>query len=188
MWASENGFKFSKSKIFCMHFCHLRKAHNDPVLTLDGTPIPVVEENKLLGVVPLLMFIPHFKQLKAKCHKVLNLHRVIAHTVWVADRKVVLNLYLTIIRSKLDYCSIIYGPARKPQPGNSLSHSSSRTQTYLALLVVLSLTALWDSISIYIGPSPRAGERKDRREKNQNNPNRTYCKCDRPLPSFYPNK
>ena len=42
-WATENGFKFSKSKTVCMHFCHLRKAHNDPVLTLDGTPIPVVE-------------------------------------------------------------------------------------------------------------------------------------------------
>ena len=24
-----------------MHFCHLRKAHNDPILTLDGTPTPV---------------------------------------------------------------------------------------------------------------------------------------------------
>ena len=34
-----------------MHFCHLRKAHNDPILTLDGTPIPVVEENTFLGVI-----------------------------------------------------------------------------------------------------------------------------------------
>ena len=50
-WSTENGFKFSKSKTVCMHFCHLRKAHNDPILTLDGTPIPVVEENKFLGVI-----------------------------------------------------------------------------------------------------------------------------------------
>ena len=34
-----------------MHFCQLRKAHDDPVLTLDGTPIPVVEETKFLGVI-----------------------------------------------------------------------------------------------------------------------------------------
>ena len=34
-----------------MHFCQLRKAHDDPVLTLDGTPIPVVEETKCLGVI-----------------------------------------------------------------------------------------------------------------------------------------
>ena len=43
-WASKNGFKFSKSKTVCMHFCQLRKAHDDPVLTLDGTPIPVVRK------------------------------------------------------------------------------------------------------------------------------------------------
>ena len=33
-----------------MRFCQLRKAHDDPVLTLDGTP-PVVEETKFLGVI-----------------------------------------------------------------------------------------------------------------------------------------
>ena len=114
-WSTENGFKFSKSKTVCMHFCHLRKDHNDPILTLDGTPIPVVEENKFLGVIfdRKLSFIPHIKQLKAKCQKALNLLRVVAHTNWGADRKVLLNLYRTIIRSKLDYGSIIYGSARK---------------------------------------------------------------------------
>ena len=82
---------------------------------MDGTPIPVVEENKLLGVIfdRKLSFIRHIKQLKAKCQKALNLLRVVAHTDWGADRKVLLNLYRTIIRSKLDYGSIIYGSARK---------------------------------------------------------------------------
>ena len=89
-WSTENGFKFSKSKTVCMHFCHLRKAHNDPILTLDGIPIPVVEENKFLGVIfdRKLSFIPHIKQLKAKCQKALNLLRVVAHTDWGADRAV----------------------------------------------------------------------------------------------------
>ena len=40
-WATENGFKFSKSKTVYMHFCHLRKAYNDPILSLDVTRIPV---------------------------------------------------------------------------------------------------------------------------------------------------
>ena len=115
-WATENRFKFSKSKTVCMHFCHLRKAQNDPILTLYGTRIPVVEENKFLGNVfnRKLSFIPHIKQLKAKCQKALNLlRRVVAHTDWGADRKVLLNFYRTIIRSKLDYGSIIYGSARQ---------------------------------------------------------------------------
>ena len=34
-----------------MHFCQLRKAHDDPVLALDGTPIPVAEETKRLSVI-----------------------------------------------------------------------------------------------------------------------------------------
>ena len=37
------------SKTVCMHFCQLRKAHDDPVLTLDGTPIPVVDKTKFLA-------------------------------------------------------------------------------------------------------------------------------------------
>ena len=96
-WATENGFKFSKSKTVCMQFCHLRIAHNDPILTLDGTAIPVVEENKFLGIVfdRKLSFIPHIKHLTAKCQKALNLLRVVAHTDWGVDRKVLLNLYWT---------------------------------------------------------------------------------------------
>ena len=114
-WASKNGFKFSKSKTVCMHFCQLRKAHDDPVLTLDGTPIPVVEEAKFLGVIfdKKLAFVPHIRKLKAKCQKALNLLRVVAHTDWGADRKVLLHLYRTIVRSKLDYGSIVYGSARE---------------------------------------------------------------------------
>ena len=34
-WALENGFKFSKTKTQCMHFCQIRGLHNDPVLKLD---------------------------------------------------------------------------------------------------------------------------------------------------------
>ena len=113
-WATRNGFKFSKSKTVCMHFCQLRKAHHDPVLTLDGQPIPMVEETKFLGVIfdKKLTFIPHIKKLKAKCQKALNLLRVVAHTDWGADRKILLNLYRTIVRSKLDYGCIVYGSAR----------------------------------------------------------------------------
>ena len=58
-------------------------------------------------------------------------------------------------------------------------------------LVDLGLTALLDSISAYIGPSPTEREkekRNDRREKNaQTTPTHTYCKRSRPLPYSYPN-
>ena len=38
---------------------------------------------------------------------------MLAHTDWGADRKVLLRLYRSLIRSKLDYGSIVYGSARK---------------------------------------------------------------------------
>ena len=50
-WALNNGFKFSKSKTQCVHFCQLRKLHDEPELYLYGSPIPVVEEFKFLGVI-----------------------------------------------------------------------------------------------------------------------------------------
>ena len=43
-WADTNGFKFSASKTVCVHFCKLRKPHPEPILLLNGTPVPVVDE------------------------------------------------------------------------------------------------------------------------------------------------
>ena len=111
--ATSNGFKFSKSKTQCVYFCQLCKQHDDPVLHLYGSPIPVVEESKFLGILfdRKLSFIPHIKYLKAKCLKALNLLKVLSRTSWGADRTTLLNLYWSLVRSKLDYGCIIY--ARK---------------------------------------------------------------------------
>ena len=59
-WALHNGFKFSKSKTQCVHFCQLRKVHDDPELYLYGSLIPVVEDFKFLGIIfdRKLSFIP----------------------------------------------------------------------------------------------------------------------------------
>ena len=46
-----SGFKIFKIKTRCVHFCQLRKMHNDPTLNLDGSEIPVVDQYKFLGVI-----------------------------------------------------------------------------------------------------------------------------------------
>ena len=114
-WAPSNGFKFSKSKTQCVHFCQLRKQHDDSVLHLYGSPIPVVEESKFLGILfgRKLSFTPHINYLKAKCLKALNLLKVLFHTSWGADRTTLLKLYRSLVWAKLDYGCIIYGSARK---------------------------------------------------------------------------
>jgi hypothetical protein len=50
-WADEDGFRFSKTKTVCKHFCQKRMLHRDPELTLYGTNIPVVDEVKFLGLI-----------------------------------------------------------------------------------------------------------------------------------------
>ena len=60
--------RLSKSNTQCVHFCQLRKVHNDLELS---------------------------------------------HTSWGADRTILLHLYRSLIRSRLDYGSIVYGSARK---------------------------------------------------------------------------
>ena len=114
-WATNNGFKFSKSKTQCVHFCKLRRIHNDPVLYLYGSPTPVVEESKFLGVIfdRKLSFIPHIRYIKEKCLKALNRLKVLSNTSWGADRPTFLYLYRSLIWSKLDYGSVVYGSARK---------------------------------------------------------------------------
>ena len=68
-WSNENGFKFSKSKTKCMHFCNLRRLHLDPELTLDDVRIEVVQEFKFLGLLfdSKLSFITHINYLSNKC-------------------------------------------------------------------------------------------------------------------------
>ena len=112
-WAMINGFKIYKTKTQCMHFCQLRKMHNNPTLNLDGSEIPGVDQYKFLGVIfdKKLTFIPHMQHLKKKCSKTLKLLCVIAHKDWGADQHTLLKLYRILICSKIDYDYLIYGAA-----------------------------------------------------------------------------
>ena len=73
-----------------------------------------MKETKFLGVIfdQKLSFIPHMKALKAKCLKALDIIKVVSNQEWGADKSVLLRLYRSLIRSKLDYGCIVYGSAR----------------------------------------------------------------------------
>ena len=70
-----------------------------------------MEETKFLGVIfdRRLSFVPLLKYVKKKALMALNILKVIGNTEWGADRKVLLRLYRSLIRSKLDYGCIVYG-------------------------------------------------------------------------------
>ena len=113
-WCTENGFKFSQSKTVCVHFHNKRGISYEPNLNLNGQNIKVVKETKFLGVIfdQKLSFLPHLKAFKSKCLKALDIIKVVSNQEWGADKSVLLKLYRSLVRSKLDYGCIVYGSAR----------------------------------------------------------------------------
>ena len=114
-WVSENGFKFSTSKMVCIHFHQQYVFFLDPNILLGKTPIKVVREAKFLGVIfdMKLTFKNHIQYLKTSCQKALDILCVVGHTDWGADHIILLCLYCSLVRSKLDYGCIVYGSARR---------------------------------------------------------------------------
>ena len=92
-----------------MHICQKNVLHLDPQLYLDKSPISLVEETKFLGVIfdSRLSFVPHLKYVKKKGLKALNILNI-GNTEWGADRNVMVHLYRSLVRSKLDYGCIVY--------------------------------------------------------------------------------
>ena len=77
----ENGFKFYSSKTVGMHFCNKRGFHPDAELELYNS------ETKLLGLLfdSKHTFLSHFKMLKNKSLKALNILKFVSSTDWGAD-------------------------------------------------------------------------------------------------------
>ena len=96
-------------------FLSKKERCNEPSLKLDHSEILVVDEYKFLGIIfdQKLTSIPRLKYLKTRCNKTLQLLRVVAHKEWGADCKTLLLLYISLIRSKLDYINFVYWSARK---------------------------------------------------------------------------
>ena len=115
IWADENGFKFSKTKTVCMHFCNKRKLHPDPTLTIYNSQSSVVLESKFLGVIfdSKLNFKAHIDYIHQKCEKAMNLLKVVAKMDWGADRSVLMRLYRSFVHSRLEDGCAVFSSARK---------------------------------------------------------------------------
>ncbi len=110
-WGLQWGFKFSVRKSVGVVFTHRRSP--DLQLTMGPHPLPIQDSAKFLGLHfdSRLTWRNHVSQLKTKCLKALNLLKCITGTKWGADRKSLLMLYKALIRSRVDYGSIVYGSA-----------------------------------------------------------------------------
>ncbi|KAJ8027494.1 hypothetical protein HOLleu_32649 [Holothuria leucospilota] len=75
----------------------------------------VVPQTKFLGLIldSKLNFKAHIDHLRRKCQGALNLLKVVSKMDWGADRPVLLRLYRSLVRSKLDYGCVVYSSARE---------------------------------------------------------------------------
>jgi hypothetical protein len=110
-WALQNGFSFSAAKTQCV--LRLWGVHQPPVLYLNNHASPVVPLAKFLGLVldSRLSWEPHLRQLRATCERSLNVLRVLSGVSWGGDCTAMLRLYRSLVCSKLDYGSCIFGSA-----------------------------------------------------------------------------
>jgi exonuclease III len=79
-------------------------------LVIYGTEIPQVEECKFLGIIydKKLTFKSHFEKIEASCEERLKIIRILVDKFWCLDKKVLLSIYKLLIRSLMEYSSILF--------------------------------------------------------------------------------
>ena len=132
-WAQLHGFKFSAPKTVSMHLTRRRGAFPPLSLTLGSDEIRQVSEHKFLGLTldSKLLYVSHLKSLRIHCLQALQLLRCISHQKWGADRTILLHMYRTLVRSRLDYACQVYASASQSalKMLDSIHHQALRLAT-----------------------------------------------------------
>ena len=132
-WGAENGLRFSTTKTVAVHFCRRRCSDLDLGIRLYREPVPTQPAAKFLGVLfdRRLTYKEHFKVLRERCFKSLNVLKCVSRTSYGADRSTLLLLYRAIIRSKLDYACFIYDSAVESSKRSldTIHHTALRVAT-----------------------------------------------------------
>ena len=110
-WCDTWGFKISLDKTVAVVFSHRTNTYID--LTINNHSVKVDNKAKFLGLVfdSKLNWNEHIKYIEEKCKKRFNLMRAVAGNTWGANKKSLLTIYRSLIRSIIDYGSIAYNSA-----------------------------------------------------------------------------
>jgi len=110
-WSLETGFFFSPNKTKCILFTRQRKVIK-PKITFENTTLDYSDNVKILGLTfDKKLNWCHIRQLKIRTLKSMNVLKTLARTEWGSDSDRLINIYKAIIRSKIDYGSLVYGAA-----------------------------------------------------------------------------
>ncbi|XP_072389282.1 uncharacterized protein [Diabrotica undecimpunctata] len=143
-WSSKTGFLFSTNKT---HYTVFSKRKNTiPVsLIFNGQNISHSEESNFLDLKfdYKLNWKTHITNLQPTCQNRINLLKILSSNIWGADSSILLNLYKSIIRSKLDYGAICYDTANK-----TFLKNLNTIQTALRLAVIVFRTSPVSSLQV----------------------------------------
>lgn len=132
-WGDNNGFKFSSSKTKAVHFTIDPRLICSPALQLNQENLQYSDSTKFLGLIwdKKLNWKAHLSTLKIKCTKLLGMLRSITSQEWGADQATTMMLYRSLIRSRLDYGSVIYNSANDTdlQVLNTIANDAMRMAT-----------------------------------------------------------
>lgn len=104
-YMKNNGFDLSAEKTVLLVISRIRQAKSSYSITVNNVVIQPSAQVKFLGVTITdnLSWAPHISNLCIKARKSLNLLKVLRHKVWARNRKTLLTLVQSLIRSKLQY-------------------------------------------------------------------------------------
>lgn len=108
-FSEKTGFRFSKTKSKAIVFSRC-KGLQELNLSLENLKLQNTKEIKILGLTfdHRLTWIPHLKKLKDECNRSLNIIKALSSKDWGAEAGIIRNTYISLIRPKIDYGSIIY--------------------------------------------------------------------------------
>jgi len=111
LWCDMWGFKISLDKTVAVVFSH--RKDTDITLSINNRSVKTDNKAKFLGLIfdSKLNWNEQIKYLEQKCKKRLQLMRAVAGNSWGANKRALLTIYRSLIRSIIDYGSIAYNSA-----------------------------------------------------------------------------
>lgn len=105
IWCDKWGLKISNSKSTGVIFTHKIKYEIKTPLKIKNNKLNMENKVKFLGLIfdQRLTWLEHFKYIKSKCSRRLNLMRSLTGTSWGASKTALLTIYRALIRPLLDY-------------------------------------------------------------------------------------
>ncbi|KAI5697973.1 hypothetical protein M8J77_012423 [Diaphorina citri] len=113
-FSNDTGLFFSPQKSQCVLFSRKYKQLNTSInLNMYDTRIEVVDTFKFLGLTfdKKMTWKVHLKNLKQSCLSRSRILKILSKKAWAADRKMLIRIYKSLIRSKLDYGCPVYNSA-----------------------------------------------------------------------------